>query len=92
VGSRNLPLRGLSPNFACRKSAVHKQKERLNESSQKIGTPLWPIDPVRVGPGLATAQEQETGSSQGERNRRLFTKETFGANGRDLLYRPEGAA
>src|SRR5215472_7891060 len=32
--------------------------------------------------GLANAQQQETESPQGEQNRRLFTKETFGGNGR----------
>ena len=31
---------------------------------------------------LANAQEQDTASAQGEQNRRLFTIETFGGNGR----------
>src|SRR5215471_1509481 len=41
-----------------------------------------PVILCALAVALAYPQEQDIASSQGERNRRLFTNETFGGNGR----------
>jgi len=49
---------------------------------RRMGRRCGPLILFALALPLANAQEQDTASSQGERNRRLFTKETFGGNGR----------
>ena len=47
-----------------------------------MGRHCGPVILCALAVALAYPQEQDIASSQGERNRRLFTNETFGGNGR----------